>query len=75
MLTDAQAAAVKKRVDTLNATFKKQKRQKRTDVRDIFSSDTQVSSGALFDRAVFSDLMRVHSDKNQVESIHCNYIV
>jgi len=39
-LTEIQAAAVKKRIDTLNATFKKNKRQRRADVRDIF--DPQV---------------------------------
>jgi hypothetical protein len=42
-LTEIQAAAVKKRIDTLNATFKKQKRQKRADVRSIFNSPPQVS--------------------------------
>ena len=41
-LTEIQAAAVKKRIDTLNATFKKRKRQKRTDVRNVFDSSTQV---------------------------------
>jgi hypothetical protein len=41
-LTENQAAAVKKRIDTLNATFRKQKRQKRTDVRSVFDLPTQV---------------------------------
>lgn len=36
-----EAEAVKKRVDTLNATLKKRKQQ-RADVREVFSSATQV---------------------------------
>ena len=37
-LTRAQAAAVRKRVDTLNATIRKKlKQQHKTDVRDIFT--------------------------------------
>ncbi len=37
-LTRAQAAAVKKRVDTLNATVrKKQKQQHKTHVKDVFA--------------------------------------
>ena len=39
-LTKAQAAAVKKRVDTLNATLRKKQKQKdkqKADVRDLFT--------------------------------------
>ena len=39
-LTKAQAAAVRKRVDTLNATIRKrqkQKQQQKKDVRNVFS--------------------------------------
>ena len=41
-LTRAQAAAVKKRVDTLNATIrKKTKQNQKTDVRDVFSANQE----------------------------------
>jgi len=39
-----EAAAVKKRVDTLNATLNKREQQ-RADVREIFASSTQVEVG------------------------------
>lgn len=43
-LTRAQAAAVRKRVDTLNATIRKKQKQKlqhKTDVRDVFSAGAE----------------------------------
>ena len=49
-LTKAQAAAVKKRVDTLNATLRKKQKQKekhKADVRDIFTP-TQVMTCLVF---------------------------
>ena len=52
-LTRTQAAAVKKRIDTLNATIRKrQKQQQKTDVRDLFpptqAVGDQVSEEFLF---------------------------
>jgi hypothetical protein len=41
-LTSHQAAVVKRRVDTLNATIRKKHRGNKTDVRDIFKTQSWV---------------------------------
>lgn len=55
-LTRAQAAAVRKRVDTLNATIHKKQKQRlqyKTDVRDVFSPAAEVRFSLPFHPCMF----------------------
>jgi len=51
-LSKDEADAVKKRVDTLNATLKKC-RQQRADVREVFARPVQVGLSAVMQESVF----------------------
>jgi len=51
-LSKDEADAVKKRVDTLNATLKK-RRQQRADVREVFARPVQVGLSAVMQESMF----------------------
>ena len=78
-LTKAQAVAVKKRVDTLNATIrKKQKQQPKKDVREIFApTDVPVSYGGLVscqDINVKYKMFLIVSNDCEIETISFRFV-